>query len=1263
VLQDALNNAFVKIEQICLLIFDEAHHCVKNNPGAVLMRNFYFHATKKPKILGLSASIVNPSELELGLDARVITPSRCRSELLHHVNRPVLQYLRYGQNELPYTQKLALLGRIKDNYDISKDPYFKKLKPERQHEFLVKNKRTLCLTELRTLHQKATHIFEQLGTAMADWYLDSSVRAILERIEKIRPYNLDSSMTEDEATHLLTLLLPLQTTAKQLKFRHEDAETFALQHLSPKVASLIDFLENEWSESFTGLIFVQQRALAYALAYLLSKYKFQRAQLRVQGFVGSSKVQDPAKRLVEQILPGDQKGVLEKFRSPEREINLLVATEVLGEGVDIPQCHLVVCFDLPPQITSYVQKRGRARLKDSKYILTLENDADDLMIKKWQKLENELNVAYQAEERAWLVSQQLEARQDPVPLGRQFRVATTGALLDLYNAVPKLHHLCQTLNGGSLNGGQPQFAFEEHPDRTVTATVTLPLTFEPSLRIAKSADHWLTENMAKRDAAFTAVHQLYEKGLLNEHLLPLKEETISEYETDTVELSEKASLCAVLPRFQPWSDIVKATKPMTTKWYTLDVTIQETGSECRLIELSILAPVVLPPLAEFKLYWNHKTQYSVVGKSSGLEHRALSANDVSQLHMFTEALLRSASGTRMPPGKNDFLFGIMLSPKEIEHWSANRLRDPLGAWRRHPPANTDGLQPGVVLFEGQKFLFRNLTKARLNEDEADQEVIEAVAYPKRRDFMHPFEGSTDAYTKIHQLPAPECVIEPFSISGAIASLFIPSILRRIELTLLAKRAQTTLLSPISTKSLPLIQAALTSRQSRETENYERLEFLGDMYINFLTTLNLMVEHPLWPEGYLTSEKGKRVSNDTFCNAGLRVGLDKFIVTDSFTGLKWKPPYVDELVAEAEKPIVRYESSKKRVADVVEATIAVAYLDGGHAAAIELCEIYFPERIWTTPDQQASQLFAAASDEVVHLESLEGLIGYKFRKPSLLLEAMTTSSYRGGDRNARSYERLEFLGDAVLEYLVVKRIYGFQGKELPHHAMHSIKAAAVNSLILGFLCMEHFSLEARGKVSCPSGTAVPEIQEEVVEKHIWQFVRSGTRTAKELRSLEKFEHMRDEIKNALDADKRYPWPLLSCFDPAKIFSDVIESILGAIYVDSEADSEICDQFLEGIGLYKVLDHLIRDNVACMHPKELMGLVAGQRKVKYVYGEEDKMVTCQVLVSGQPMGEVAKGEIADIASCLAAASAVEVEQNGHVYDIVEKVWKAVSGISRL
>lgn len=60
----------------------------------------------------------------------------------------------------------------------------------------------------------------------------------------------------------------------------------------------------------------------------------------------------------------------------------------------------------------------------------------------------------------------------------------------------------------------------------------------------------------------------------------------------------------------------------------------------------------------------------------------------------------------------------------------------------------------------------------------------------------------------------------------------------------------------------------------------------------------------------------------------------------------------------------------------------------------------------------------------NIEELEELIGYSFKNRSLLLEALTHSSYAYEKKLKRNYERLEFLGDSVLqlivtEYLVIK----------------------------------------------------------------------------------------------------------------------------------------------------------------------------------------------------------------------------------------------------
>ena len=53
-----------------------------------------------------------------------------------------------------------------------------------------------------------------------------------------------------------------------------------------------------------------------------------------------------------------------------------------------------------------------------------------------------------------------------------------------------------------------------------------------------------------------------------------------------------------------------------------------------------------------------------------------------------------------------------------------------------------------------------------------------------------------------------------------------------------------------------------------------------------------------------------------------------------------------------------------------------------------------------------------------IDELEKKIGYRFRDKSLLKQALTHSSYANEQRinKLKDYERLEFLGDAVLELI-------------------------------------------------------------------------------------------------------------------------------------------------------------------------------------------------------------------------------------------------------
>lgn len=86
--------------------------------------------------------------------------------------------------------------------------------------------------------------------------------------------------------------------------------------------------------------------------------------------------------------------------------------------------------------------------------------------------------------------------------------------------------------------------------------------------------------------------------------------------------------------------------------------------------------------------------------------------------------------------------------------------------------------------------------------------------------------------------------------------------------------------------------------------------------------------------------------------------------------------------------------------------------------------------------------------------LEARLGYRFKNPKLLETALTHPSF-GGDHHVPHYQRLEFLGDAVLE-LAVSRYLFFELPEVDEGKLTRIRAALVREETL-FRAAQRISL--------------------------------------------------------------------------------------------------------------------------------------------------------------------------------------------------------------
>lgn len=128
-------------------------------------------------------------------------------------------------------------------------------------------------------------------------------------------------------------------------------------------------------------------------------------------------------------------------------------------------------------------------------------------------------------------------------------------------------------------------------------------------------------------------------------------------------------------------------------------------------------------------------------------------------------------------------------------------------------------------------------------------------------------------------------------------------------------------------------------------------------------------------------------------------------------------------------------------------------------------------------------------------------------------------------------------------------------------------------------------------------------------------------------LGRYEVVHAAISSSLAHENHYPWTALARLEPPKFFSDIVESILGAIYIDTNGSLSVCESFLEHLGLMPYLRRVLDNEIAVLHPKEELGQLANRDKVRYVLGKEgeegEERLTCTVIVGERTILTVGDG----------------------------------------
>jgi Fanconi anemia group M protein len=366
-----LKKELYNLGEVSLLIEDECHKCLKNYAYTYVAQK-YKEQSKNSKVLGLTASpgvdkqTIKQISQNLGIES---------IEIRTRESDDVKEYLQELKFEII---KLDFPSEIKEIVEIIRTFYQRKIEE-------LKNRKVLFEPPTKTnILKLQSKLMAMISNGNRNFNLLAAVSASAQSLKLSHLIELLETQTLSSAMdYMKSLFEQAKENKSRAVIQITKSREFNLVYIKltellsrkiehPKIQKIKELIQKSINENPKNktIIFSQYRNTVSKLSEELNKIP----NIKSKVFVGQAKKEKGEKGLSQK----EQQEIMHEFR--EGRINVICATSIAEEGLDIPEVNSVIFYEPIPSAIRKIQRAGRtARLmKGNLIILMTKNTLDEI---------------------------------------------------------------------------------------------------------------------------------------------------------------------------------------------------------------------------------------------------------------------------------------------------------------------------------------------------------------------------------------------------------------------------------------------------------------------------------------------------------------------------------------------------------------------------------------------------------------------------------------------------------------------------------------------------------------------------------------------------------------------------------------------------------------------------------------------------------------------------------------------------------------------